>query len=81
VMGHRLKTTDRDCMKALDPTHFVEVRTIEGGPAPNQVRAAIARTRTALTSNHVWLTRKQHLLENYPKRIREAMTELCGSSS
>jgi argininosuccinate lyase len=80
VIERRLKISDRECMKALDPRHFVEVRTVEGGPAPSRMQAAIARSRKVMASNQAWLKRKQQLLRSYPKRIGEAVAALNGSA-
>jgi argininosuccinate lyase len=79
VIERRLKISDRACMEALDPKHFVEIRTIEGGPAPSQMQAAIARSRKVLTANQAWVKRKQQLLRNYPKRIGQAVATLNGA--
>ena len=79
VIERRLKLSDKECLKALDPRHFVEVRTVEGGPAPSQMQAAIARSRKTMASNQAWVKRKQQLLRSYPKRIGEAVAALNGS--
>jgi argininosuccinate lyase len=78
VMGRRLKISDRECLKALDPRHFVEIRTVEGGPAPRRMLAAIAQSRKVLTANQAWVKTKQRLLQNYPKRIGDAVAALNG---
>lgn len=80
TIQRRLGITAQECMKALDPAHFVSVRTVDGGPAPSQAQAAIAGARAATASNRVWLKRKQLLLRNYPKRIRRAAA-LVGSGA
>ncbi len=81
AVQRRLKISHRDCMKALDPVHFVEVRTIEGGPAPDQIIAAIARARAASKSNQAWLKRKRQALQNYSKRIEQAGAALCSGTA
>jgi argininosuccinate lyase len=78
LIQRRLKIADRECMTALDPIHFIELRNIEGGPAPKQIQAAIARARKAATSNRAWLKRNQQSLQRYPKRIRQAAAALGG---
>jgi argininosuccinate lyase len=80
VIERRLKITARECRRALDPKHFVEIRTVEGGPAPSQMQAAIARSRKVMASNQAWVKRKQQLLRSYPKRIGEAVAALNGSA-
>jgi len=80
VIERPLKTAEREWMKALDPGHFVEVRTIVGGPAPKQIQAALARSRKVTASNQHWLSNKQQLLLNYPNRIRRAVAALNGTA-
>ena len=80
VIERRLKLSDRECMKALDPRHFVEIRTIEGGPAPSRMQAAIARSRKVMASNQAWVKRKQQLLRSYPKRIRQAVAAINATA-
>jgi argininosuccinate lyase len=81
IIQRRLKISDRECMRALDPSHFIQVRTVAGGPALNPMQAAVARARTVMASNQVWLKRKQQALRNYPKRIRQAVAALNGSAA
>jgi len=80
VIGRRLKISDRECLKALDPRHFVEIRTVEGGPAPRRMQAAIAQSRKVMASNQAWVKRKQQLLRSYPKRIGEAVAAISATA-
>jgi len=80
VIERRLKISDRECMEALDPKHFVEVRTVEGGPAPSRMQAAIARSRKVMASNQAWLKRKKQLLRSYPRRIRQAVVAISATA-
>jgi len=80
VIERRLKLADRECLKALDPKHFVEVRSIEGGPSPVRMQAAIARSRKVMASNQAWVKRKQQLLRSYPKRIRQAVAAINATA-
>jgi argininosuccinate lyase len=76
LIQHPLKITERQCLRALDPMHFVEVRNVDGGPAPDRMPEAMGEARTEIKSSQAWLTRKQRLLQNYSKRIREAVAAL-----
>ncbi len=76
LIGRPLKITHRECLQALDPMHFVEIRNVDGGPAPDRMKDVLGKAQAELKSNHSWLTRKQRLLQNYPKRIREAIANL-----
>ncbi|HWE48966.1 MAG TPA: lyase family protein, partial [Bryobacteraceae bacterium] len=44
--------------QATDPRHFVEIRTIPGGPAPATVRAQITRAAETLSLCRTWLSEK-----------------------
>ena len=79
VIRRQLKIDDHDCLKALDPTYFVKVRTIDGGPAPIQVQSALRRAPEAASSKQVWLRRKQHLLHLHPDTNTVAI--ITGNSS
>jgi argininosuccinate lyase len=81
VIGRRLKITDRDGLRALDPAHFVELRTIQGGPAPSQVKAAAARAQAAIAFNRTWLKKKHRLLQKYPGLIAQATASLGEPAS
>jgi argininosuccinate lyase len=43
-----------DVRDALDPEHFVRVRTILGGPAPEETRRALADEREREAADEAW---------------------------
>lgn len=49
--------------QALDPEHFVRVRTIAGGPAPERTREAVQRAQADQQDVEEWLRGKQALLD------------------
>ena len=58
-----LKLSEEDIVGALDPAHFVRVRNIVGGPAPEQTSAALARAREQQSRMEGWAAEKTAMLE------------------
>jgi argininosuccinate lyase len=50
-----LKTPRAELLKALDPRHFVNLRTHPGGPAPEAVKLALADAELHLADTDRWL--------------------------
>ncbi|TCL63297.1 argininosuccinate lyase [Hydrogenispora ethanolica] len=48
TIGQRLGISDQIIRAALDPVHFVAIRTVTGGPAPGEVRRMLAKRNAAL---------------------------------
>jgi argininosuccinate lyase len=67
-------------LRALDPTHFIAVRKIPGGPAPEAVRAQIAIARKEQTETEAWLDAKRSLLESYPRLIQQDIAILNNAT-
>ncbi len=75
-LGRSLRKPREVWLRSLDPTHFVNIRKIAGGPAPEAVQAQIATAREEQSEIREWLDRKNVLLQRYPMLIRDAITEL-----
>ena len=54
--------------RSLDPLHFVRVRRIVGGPAPEMVNNALARARDAQLSTESWIQSRRQKLDNSRRR-------------
>ncbi len=50
-----LVLTDAEIERALDPEHFVRIRNIAGGPAPEQTREALARAIAEQQRMEAWI--------------------------
>lgn len=50
-----LRLTRADIEQALDPVHFVRIRTIEGGPAPIRTAEALERARKSQRQFEEWI--------------------------
>jgi argininosuccinate lyase len=70
-------TTGRETLLlALDPRHFVDIRTIPGGPAREPVVAALTEATAFAASTNDWIVQKTSLLNTYPNLIRQACHRL-----
>lgn len=72
LTGAPLTLSDADLLEALDPEHFVAVRTVAGGPAPAPLATALAESEVELDHMQAWLEEKTRLLNAYPELIRQA---------
>jgi argininosuccinate lyase len=50
--------------QALDPEHFIRIRNIVGGPAPEQTAAALTRALSEQREMEAWIQSKTALLED-----------------
>lgn len=64
-----LKTGRDELLLALDARHFVNIRTVPGGPAPEALRSAIVESRSHCAETKSWIASKMALLEGYPKLL------------
>lgn len=69
IIGRPLRTNVEILRQALDPEHFVAVRRIVGGPAPEVVRAQIEAMRSEQEKMNSWISLKTQNETQFPKRI------------
>ena len=50
-----LHITEAQILSALDPDHFVDIRRIVGGPAPEALRPELARSAEQRTADSQWV--------------------------
>lgn len=72
TLGRQLRKRKEVWLRALDPEHFVRIRNVPGGPAPEALQAQIRRARKEQDEVQEWLDAKRALLDNYPDLIHEA---------
>jgi len=77
IIGGPLSISEDHLKLALDARHFVEIRKVRGGPAPEQVESEIALARKEVGSALSWLEGKRALLAGYPQRIRQEISNLA----
>jgi argininosuccinate lyase len=59
-----LKLSLAETEQALDPEHFIRIRTITGGPAPERTGEAVQRARAHQKTIEEWLRAKLTLLDD-----------------
>jgi argininosuccinate lyase len=73
VLGSPLAVKESELRTALDPEHFVRIRKIAGGPAPEPMEAAL-RTATERQALHeAWIEQRSKQLATCRARLREAV--------
>ncbi|RLQ97443.1 argininosuccinate lyase [Falsibacillus albus] len=69
IIGSPLNLPEHVIQKAMDPAHFVKVRSVSGGPAPKEVKKGMHARKKELK-------KKNHLLKCEINRIAECMKKL-----
>ncbi len=70
TLGRRLDLTADQVAQALDPEHFVAIRSVLGGVAPQATSAVLAAQADALDGDDAWLQRAHQRLDQ-ADRLRE----------
>jgi argininosuccinate lyase len=78
IIGRPLRTHADALREALDPEHFVAIRRIPGGPAPEVVREQIAIMRGRQEKMKHWISLKNQSETQFPKRIAEAKAAILA---
>jgi len=78
VIGRPLRTHVDILREALDPRHFVEVRKIMGGPAPEVMRAQLQLLREQQGKMNSWISLKTRSQTQFPERIEEAKAAILA---
>jgi argininosuccinate lyase len=78
IIGRPLRTGVDALRQALDPDHFVAIRKIPGGPAPEVVRAQIAVMRGHQERMNSWLSLKAQNETQFPQRIADAKAAILA---
>ena len=80
ILGRKLSKPRALWLRALDPAHFVAIRAIPGGPAPEAVRAQIAVAEREQTEAQEWLHAKRSLLDQYSQLTQNEILALKHAS-
>jgi argininosuccinate lyase len=80
IAGKKLSKPREVWLRALDPVHFIGMRTIPGGPAPEAVLAQIAAARKEQTEAQEWLDAKRSLLAQYSQIMQSEALALKNAS-
>ena len=74
-----LRSTREQLLQALDPVHFVNVRKVVGGPAPERVHEELSRMELSQAVAFQWLETKRAMLESYRVTLRNEKQELLAA--
>ena len=80
VAGKKLSKPRDVWLRALDPGHFIAIRTIPGGPAPEAVQAQIASAQKDQTEAQQWLDAKRSLLAEYSQVMQHEIVALKNAA-
>jgi argininosuccinate lyase len=72
-LGHPLNIPADELRLALDPEHFIRIRTIEGGPAPEPVEAALRGSAQRSREHQEWIRTRREQLESYGAALQQAV--------
>ena len=78
VMGRPLRTSVDILREALDPQHFVKVRKVAGGPAPEVMDAQLVLLREQQNKMNSWVSLKTRSEAQFPERIEEAKAAILA---
>jgi len=76
TIGKRISISNKAVQEALDPVHFVEIRTITGGPAPDEVKRMLANRKETLKSDHVEYGEHVNKIKNADVLLKDAIKAL-----
>jgi argininosuccinate lyase len=74
--GRPLRISREELLEALDPRHFVDIRRIPGGPAPEAMQTALEQAEDNLAESQAWVLAKSAAQADYPEAIRTACRTL-----
>jgi argininosuccinate lyase len=69
VVGYPLNLPEKVIHTAMDPEHFVKIRSLPGGPAPEEIKRGITERKELLSHNMT-------ALQNEVNRIADSMEKL-----
>jgi argininosuccinate lyase len=76
ILGRKLSKPRELWLRALDPAHFVAIRAIPGGPAPEAVRAQMAVAEGEQAEAREWVHAKRSLLDQYSQLMQSEILAL-----
>jgi argininosuccinate lyase len=80
IIGRKLNLTEEALKKALDPQHFVQIRTLEGGPSPERMTKTIEIREKEQQQLQQWLKGKYQFLQTACRSIENIVKEWIGNN-
>lgn len=80
ILGHPLQLTEDQLKQALDPTHFVAIRTLPGGPSPDEARRMIQVRTEKLAGKQTWLQQVAETWQDAQRQMDQILAEWSGSA-
>jgi argininosuccinate lyase len=71
ILGKPITYADEELARILSATHFVEVRTTPGGPAPLETSLALNEATRVLGADRAWLMAVREAVDAADARLRE----------
>jgi len=81
VIARQLNLTAVETRKALDPENFVRVRSILGGPAPEETRRAVEVERERERDDEDWYQARVSDLSEYSKNLQSLIERIAKGSN
>ncbi|MBX6394723.1 MAG: argininosuccinate lyase [Alicyclobacillaceae bacterium] len=78
VIGRPLAVDPEKISRALDPVHFVHVRSLPGGPAPSRMAGLIQTRRTAWRRMEAWVREQTEAIGRAMERLDEVARKWGG---
>ena len=73
--GGELSLSDEDTKQAMSAENFVNIRTIYGGPAPEETRRALSVEREYETADEAWFATVNEFLETASGKLKTIVDE------
>ncbi|TFJ93175.1 argininosuccinate lyase [Lentibacillus salicampi] len=78
ITGNKLNLTEEELEDALDPEHFIKIRSLEGGPSKDRVKKAIEERVQQQNDLDNWLKEKKGILESANGMIDERLKRMMS---
>ncbi|MBU7315258.1 argininosuccinate lyase [Paenibacillus oleatilyticus] len=78
-IGRDTSLTEETLRQALDPVHFVEIRSLPGGPSPKEINRMVDLRMYQHQAHLNWLGQAQGKIQRAMEHLDQVMTEWSGS--
>lgn len=78
ITGNKLNITEEELKNALDPEHFVKIRSIEGGPSTETMKKVIEVRLQQQKDFQTWLDQKKKVISSVDEKLETTLTSWMG---